>query len=89
MEQAEDYGDIQDLVDEAEVIGESPPAEDVEEGTEEVEGAACVELLCGQSKNTHQEGKDAEDLEQFSEDSDLLVRRLYIRNAIKRRCYMR
>lgn len=53
MEQAEDYGDIQDLVDEAEVIGESPPAEDVEEGTEEVKNAACVELLGGKSKYAH------------------------------------
>ena len=53
LQQAEDYGDIQDLVDEAEVIGESPPAEDVEEGTEEVKYAACVKLLCGQPKYAH------------------------------------
>ena len=56
MQQAEDYGDVEHLVDEAEVIGETAPAEDVEEGTDEVKGTAGVELLCGESKNAHQDG---------------------------------
>lgn len=53
MQQAEDDGDVQDLVDETEVVGESPPAEDIKKGTDKVKGTACVELLCGQSKYAH------------------------------------
>jgi hypothetical protein len=63
LEEAKDNSQVQDLVDQAVVIGKASPTQDVKEGTHEVYHIAGIDVLRGESKDPHGNRQKAENFE--------------------------